>query len=98
VTLPVFVGDEVEAAGFRLAGLSVRTPAVDELMEVLQWARANAPLVLISAATARRLPQAALENLLAGVTPPVVVVPDVHRETPTPDLASRLRQQLGVLE
>lgn len=98
MTLPVFIGDDVEAAGFRLAGLSVRAPAADELLDVLHWACDNAPLVLISAATARRLPGTVLESLLAGITPPVVVVPDVHRATPLPDLESRLRRQLGVLE
>ncbi|MEN8761719.1 MAG: V-type ATP synthase subunit F [Thiogranum sp.] len=95
---PVFIGDEVNAAGFQLAGLRVRTPSAGKLPEVIRWACENAPLVLISADMAQRLPAAELDRLLAGVTPPVVVVPDVHNATPMPDLATRLRQQLGVLE
>ena len=98
MSLPVFIGDEVNAAGFHLAGLRVRTPSTDKLPEVLQWARENAPLVLISADFARRLPAAVLDGLLTDVTPPVVIVPDVHNATPMPDLATRLRRQLGVLE
>jgi vacuolar-type H+-ATPase subunit F/Vma7 len=98
MSLPVFIGDEVNAAGFHLAGLRVRTPTADELLEVVQWARDHAPLVLISADIAQRLPAAVLDRLLAGITPPVVVVPDVHNAMPMPDLSIRLRRQLGVLE
>jgi vacuolar-type H+-ATPase subunit F/Vma7 len=98
VSLPVFIGDEVNAAGFHLAGLRVRTPTADKLLEVVEWACENAPLVLLSADTAQRLPTDVLDRLLAGVTPAVAVVPDLHNATPMPDLAMRLRQQLGVLE
>jgi len=31
VSLPVFIGDEVSACGYRLAGLQVRVPGRDEL-------------------------------------------------------------------
>ena len=96
--LPVFIGDEVNASGFHLAGLRVRTPSAGKLLEVVQWARDNAPLVLISADTAERLPAAVLDRLLLSVTPPVVIVPDVHNAMPMPNLATRLRRQLGVLE
>ena len=98
MSLPVFIGDEVNAAGFHLAGLRVRTPTADKLLEVVEWACENAPLVLISADIAQRLPVDVLDRLLAGITPSVVIVPDVHNATPMPDLATRLRQQLGVLE
>ena len=98
VSLPVFVGDEVNAAGFRLAGVQVHTPAAGGLAEAIAWARDNAPLVLISAEIANRLPAPELDRLLARTTPPVVVVPDVHNKIPMSDLAIRLRRQLGVLE
>ena len=97
-SLPVFIGDEVNAAGFHLAGLWVRTSGADKVLEVVQWARENALLVLISADIAGRLPVAVLDRLLVGVTLPVVIVPDVHNATPIPDLANRLRRQLGLLE
>jgi hypothetical protein len=54
--------------------------------------------VLIGAATARYIPTAELDRLLALVTPPVVIVPDVRHRAGLPDLATRLRAQLGVLE
>jgi len=98
MSLPVFIGDEVNAAGFHLAGLRVRTPSAENLREVVQWACDHAPLVLISADVAQRLPATVLDRLLTSVMPCVVIVADVHNATPMPDLTTRLRQQLGVLE
>jgi hypothetical protein len=98
MSLPVYIGDEVEAAGYRLAGLEVRVPVRDELLPLIRSACKEAPLVLIGAATARDIPPAELDRLLALVAPPVVIVPDVRRRAGLPDLATRLRGQLGVLE
>jgi vacuolar-type H+-ATPase subunit F/Vma7 len=95
---PVYIGDEVEAAGYRLAGLEVRVPGRDEILPQIHSACEQAPLVLIGAATARYIPTAELDRLLALVTPPVVIVPDVRHRAGLPDLATRLRAQLGVLE
>jgi vacuolar-type H+-ATPase subunit F/Vma7 len=98
MSIPVYIGDEVEAAGYRLAGLEVRVPCQDELLPQIRSACEQATLVLIGAATARDIPPAELDRLLASVTPPVVIVPDVRRRAGLPDLATRLRGQLGVLE
>jgi vacuolar-type H+-ATPase subunit F/Vma7 len=95
---PVYIGDEIEAAGYRLAGVEVRVPPQDQLLAAVRSACETAPLVLIGAATAREIPPGELDRLLARVAPPVVVVPDVRRRTGLPDLATRLRGQLGVLE
>jgi len=95
---PVYIGDEVEAAGYRLAGVEVRVPSCDELLAAVRAACESAPLVLIGAAAAREIPPGELDRLLARVVPPVVVVPDVRRRAVLPDLATRLRGQLGVLE
>ncbi len=98
MSLPVYIGDEVEAAGYRLAGLEVRVPGREQLLPLIRSACEQAPLVLIGAATARDIPPAELDRLLALVTPPVVIVPDVRGRAGLPDLATRLRGQLGVLE
>ncbi|MGD2112067.1 MAG: V-type ATP synthase subunit F [Gammaproteobacteria bacterium] len=96
--LPVFIGDEVSAAGFRLAGLRVRTPQPDAVLQTLEESTREAPLVLVSAGIARHLPAGTLDRLLAALEPQVVIVPDVYHDTPLPDLATRVRRQLGVLE
>jgi len=93
---PVFIGDEVSAAAYRLAGVRVRTPPQAEMISTLHWARAEAPLVLISAEYAALLPERDLAQALAGLSPPVLVVGDVRGRYPAPDLAARMRRQLGV--
>jgi vacuolar-type H+-ATPase subunit F/Vma7 len=98
VSVPVYIGDAVSAAGYRLAGLRVQVPGTDELLTQIEQAAGDAPLVLLGAEIAARLPVASLDRLLSGVSPAVVVVPDVRGQSELPDLANRLRRQLGVLE
>ena len=98
MSVPVYIGDAVSAAGFRLAGLRIHVPDTTELVMQIEQAATDAPLVLLGADLAAQLPVAALDRLLSAVTPAVVVVPDVRGQADLPDLATRLRQQLGVLE
>jgi len=98
VSVPVYIGDAVSAAGYRLAGLRVHVPDTAELLMQIEQAAADASLVLLGADLAAQLPVAALDRLLSAVTPAVVVVPDVRGQAVLPDLVNRLRQQLGVLE
>jgi vacuolar-type H+-ATPase subunit F/Vma7 len=93
---PCYVGDEVTAAGFRLAGLRVRVPAPGDEAPALASACAEAPLVLVSADVAARIPESALRAAQAALAPLVLVVPDLAGATPLPDLAQRLRRQLGL--
>jgi vacuolar-type H+-ATPase subunit F/Vma7 len=96
MSAPVYLGDEVSAAGYRLAGALVRTPAAGEETAALAWARARAPLVLVSATVAAAIGERALRAALSALAPLVLVVPDLHGEVPLPDLAARLRGQLGL--
>ena len=98
MSVPVYIGDAVSAAGFRLAGLRIHVPDTTELLMQIEQAATDAPLVLLGADLAAQLPVAELDWLLSAVTPAVVVVPDVRGQADLPDLATRLRQQLGVLE
>lgn len=98
MSVPVFIGDEVSASGYRLAGMRVRVPAPEQLLAAITAACDEAPLVLLSATVAQQLPAAQLETLLARIAPPVVVVPDIRGRSPLADLPNRLRRQLGVLE
>ena len=98
MSVPVYIGDAVSAAGFRLAGLRIHVPDTTELVMQIEQAASDASLVLLGADLAAQLPVAELDRLLSAVTPAVVVVPDVRGQADLPDLANRLRQQLGVLE
>jgi vacuolar-type H+-ATPase subunit F/Vma7 len=93
---PVYLGDELSAAGYRLAGALVRTPRPGEESAALAWARTQAPLVLVSAAVAQHVEEAALRAAVSALEPLVLVVPDVHGAVPLEDLATRLRTQLGL--
>jgi vacuolar-type H+-ATPase subunit F/Vma7 len=93
---PIYVGDEVNGAGFRLAGARVQVPEPGRAVEALDAARKQAPLVLVSAAVAAEIPEAHLAAAVAELSPLTLVVPDPVGGTPMPDLAMRLRRQLGM--
>jgi vacuolar-type H+-ATPase subunit F/Vma7 len=93
---PVFIGGEVAAAGFRLAGVEVRVPAAGAEADALAAARASASVVMVDAAIAARLPPLVLRAAVRATSPITVVVPDLQQEVASPDLAQRLRRQLGI--
>jgi vacuolar-type H+-ATPase subunit F/Vma7 len=93
---PIYLGDELSAAGYRLAGALVRTPRAGEEAAALAWARTQAPLVLVSAAVAAGIAEAVLRSALSALAPLVLIVPDLQGDVPLPDLAARLRGQLGL--
>ena len=96
MTVSIYVGDEVSAAGYRLAGVRVRTPRPGEAATALAEACAQAPLVLLSSAVAAGIGERPLRAALSAPAPLVVVVPDLEGAVPVPDLAARLRAQLGL--
>lgn len=93
---PIYLGDEVNGAGFRLAGARVHVPEPGRAAEALEEACRLAPLVLVSAAVAAQIPEARLAAVVAAISPLTLVVPDPVGGTPMPDLARRLRGQLGM--
>jgi vacuolar-type H+-ATPase subunit F/Vma7 len=96
VTEVAFIGDEVSAAGYRLAGVRSYVPAQGEEAAVLAAARAEAALVLITAQRAAQVPAAELAAALAALRPLVLVVPDVRGLARPADLGKLVRKQLGM--
>ena len=96
MTAPIYLGDEVSAAGYRLAGAVTLTPDAREATAALVSGCARAPLVLVSTALAAHIGEGVLRAALAATAPLVLIVPDLHGEVPLPDLAARLRAQLGL--
>ncbi len=92
----LYLGDEVSAAGYRLAGARVRTPRAGEESAALGWARSHSPLVLVSAAVAAGITDSVLREALSAPAPLVLIVPDLQGKVALPDLATRLRAQLGL--
>lgn len=92
----VFIGDETTACGFRLAGLEVRITEPEEAAAALAAAREQRPpLIVLGAEHARAVPEAELDAALRAVTPPVLVVADAAGRAEPPDLAQRIRHQVG---
>jgi hypothetical protein len=81
------------AAGFRPRDFGVPSAAT---RPPRLPARTEAPLVLVAASVAARVAEGDLRAALAALTPLVLIVPDLDRAAPVPDLAARLRRQLGL--
>jgi len=96
MSAPVYLGDEVSGAGWRLAGAEVHTPVAGGETAALSDACARSPLVLVSASVARAVAAPALHQAQLALAPLVLVVPDLQGGMPPPDLAARLRSQLGL--
>jgi vacuolar-type H+-ATPase subunit F/Vma7 len=91
-----FIGDELTALGYRLAGARVVVPAADTVLESFEHALADGPVVLVAASSALRLPPERLERALSAPSPLTLVVPDADNRGRVPDLAARVRAALGV--
>lgn len=94
---PVYIGEELSAAGYRLAGAeTVVADSAINVEELIEDAVARRPLVLLGAGVAAGLPPERLHALLRALKPRVVVVPDIAGTAAPPDLTSWLRGQLGM--
>ncbi|HUP06200.1 MAG TPA: V-type ATP synthase subunit F [Caldimonas sp.] len=96
MTVVAYLGDEVTAAGWRVTGARVRTPAQGEAGAALREALAEAEFVLLSSTVAAAIDTRTLQAAVAATSPLVLVVPDPRGDVPVPDLAARLRAQLGL--
>jgi vacuolar-type H+-ATPase subunit F/Vma7 len=100
MTAPVYLGDEISAAGWRLTGVRVSVPEPGNETAALASALASAPeaapLVLVSAALAARIDAAVLGAAAGALSPLVLVLPDPQGDVGPPGLAGRLRTQLGL--
>jgi len=92
----IFIGDEVAAAGFRLAGIETMTPKADAIVPALEKAKQQAALVIISASYCRHIPSSDLEAALLARQPIVAVISDLLSPATSPDLGRRLRVVLGI--
>ena len=92
----VYLGDEISAAGWRLSGVPVVVPRPGGETAALERARDGAALVLVSAAVAVHVDAAALAAAAGALSPLLLVLPDPQGVVALPDLAARLRTQLGL--
>lgn len=92
----VFIGDELSAAGFRLAGVETVVAAPGQAGAALQEARGAADLVIMTAGLAGHVPAEEIEAVLRAGAPALAIIPDVLFSARGPDFAARLRRTLGI--
>ena len=96
MSVPVFVGDELTGAGFRLAGLRIFDPASQDTELLFRQALEQAPLVIMTARAASELPGSLVEEAIRRAQPPVTIVPEAVGGPPLPDIEHQVRAALGV--
>lgn len=93
-----FIGDELTAAGFRLGGAEVHTPAAGQLPALFRRLRERTELLILTAEAAAGVPQALMRQTTAAGRPLLLVLPDARGRSRPEDLAALLRHQLGMSE
>jgi len=94
----LFIGDEISAAGFRLAGVNILIPKPGEESHVLDNLNDNLDLVIITAQVADTVLQHTIDQLMIQDKPLLLVLSDMRDQLLAPDLSVVLRSQLGLTE
>lgn len=92
----IFIGDEVTAQGFRLAGARTHLPAKDTVAATVAEALHSADLVLITTDAARELDADFLDRTVRAASPLVLVIPDAAMRHMPPDPADAVERVLGI--
>ena len=92
----IFIGDEITAAGFRLAGVECHTPEPVELPKLLANKRDGCDLIMITAEYANWLGEKAVDEMALWSRPLVGILPDIRNQLSPPDLEHAVRRELGI--
>lgn len=98
MTFCAFIGDELSAAGFRLAGARVHSPPAAELAELFRRLGQECELLILTAEAVAGVPEALMQQTTAAGRPLLLVVPDARESRRPEDLAAMLRDKLGMSE
>lgn len=91
-----FVGDELAAAAWRLAGVHTMTVDAADTDATLDDIPAEARLVMLSSTHAASLAMDELTARIRRGKPPIMVIGDAAGRQPLPDFVTLLRRRLGV--
>ena len=92
----VFIGDDITALGFRLAGVHTLAPAQDQLADVIAQERSDCRIMILTAAMFDALPEKLSDELRNGRSPLLAIVPDARDTMPVPDLERQVQRALGI--
>jgi vacuolar-type H+-ATPase subunit F/Vma7 len=96
MTAIVFIGDEISAAGYRLAGASVFSPSDSGVLSTFETACATAAVVMMTADAARNIPARQLNEAQTSPTPLVLVVDDIRNRVSAPSMEDYVHNILGL--
>jgi len=91
-----FIGDEISAAGYRLAGAAVFSPSAKDVHKTFVKVSDEADVIMITAEAARHIPEPLMADALAATSPLVMVVEDVRARVSPPDLEKQMHAILGL--
>jgi len=94
----LFIGDEISAAGFRLAGLNVLVPESGEECHVFDKLNDDIDFIIITAQVAAFVPQHRMNELILVDKPLLLIITDMRDHLLVEDLSVTLRSQLGLAE
>jgi len=96
MSAPIFIGDEISATAYRLAGIDTRVPGRGDVERDFEYALDAASLVVITAEFAAALPEALLDSAVRRAEPLVLIVPDTAGRRQPADLDRRVDRVLGI--
>lgn len=92
----VFIGDEVSAAGYRLAGAEVYSPRAGDTVKVFRKVCEHADVVMVTAVAARNIPAPEIEDAMVATAPLVLVVEDARGHLAPANLEDTVHAVLGL--
>lgn len=93
-----FIGDELTAVGFRLAGIRTESPPADAFPQAYAAMREDCELLILTEAYAAMLdPQQRARDETAA-SPLLLVIGDIAGQEDTRDVAAEVKRHLGIRE
>jgi vacuolar-type H+-ATPase subunit F/Vma7 len=94
--MPVFIGDEVSASGWRLIGVHAIVADRDTVAGAFDAVPGDTELLLVTAVCAAGLESGRLDAAVRRGKPMVLVVPDAANRLRPPDLDGKVDRVLGI--
>ena len=96
MTIPVFIGDEVSASGWRLIGVRTIVASRDAAAGAFDAVPGDTELLLVTTACAAGLDDERLDAAVRRGRPLVLIVPDAANRVAPPDLDGKVDRVLGI--
>jgi vacuolar-type H+-ATPase subunit F/Vma7 len=96
VVLPLFIGDEITATGYRQAGIRTLPVAAGQATKAIERALGDTQLLLITPDCADELGAERLHTIMRRARPLLVIVPDAAGQSALPDVDAAVDRVLGI--